>query len=357
MKSNKYSKPYKSPEELIQHLLGLGLIIDNHKKATEIIGTVGYFHFKGYLASFKNKKNFKLGTTFEDVTNLLVWERNLRNLLLAQIGKFELRLRVAIVDEIGRGDGLSYLDTWPFIETDPYNPGLSSDTWGKWVKVRDSVITKSKRDDQHVFIQNFLRLYDSEIPLWILIETFTFGQLRDLFIALKKDHQDNIAQQFANPAQGVLSLSGNEFDLILSLLVIFRNNIAHNNVFWDKEFKLFKAPIDTRTQLAHSSYFSDRTIFERTYGIILILLFLENSFQSDSKWREEVSSCIMELSRMPRISLRDFGAPANWHMQSPLTNSDLYGSSENDFDDEIGKSDLLNNRDKASRKRNFRRQN
>ena len=315
MERRTYSKKYKSAEELLAHLESQGLIIENPDKALEVIKSVGYFHLKGYLASLKTGKRFKDGARFESALDLMVWERNLRNLMLAQIGKFELKLRAAMVDEIGRGDGLDYLSTEPFevALSRPTSKNSSETRWTSWRKTLQNLRDDAMVDTDHVFIGRFLKTYDSDLPLWMLIETFSLGQIKTMYEALTVEHKTNVANAFANAMYGGNELTADEFGQFLSIIREFRNMASHNNVFWDKKFELFRASDRTNRRLKSLPYFSaDLDAFKSTYGIILALLFLENSWQSDSRWCDEIKLSISALERIRGIDSKGFGAPGNW---------------------------------------------
>ena len=107
-----YDLEFMDASELIDILKERGLTIDIDEAEAEFwIETVGYFHLKGYLSCLKEpikRENYRAGTKFSDALQLLDWERELRSVLLEQIGKVEIRLRSAIVECIGTGFGTDY---------------------------------------------------------------------------------------------------------------------------------------------------------------------------------------------------------------------------------------------------------
>ena len=109
-----YELPFLSSMELVALLKERHLLIEADEHEAEFwLQSVGYFHLKGYLAVLKepqNREYYRAGTKFSDAIDLMLWERQMRGLLLEQLGKVELRFRSAIVECIGTGRGDGYLD-------------------------------------------------------------------------------------------------------------------------------------------------------------------------------------------------------------------------------------------------------
>ena len=95
-----YSKPAISYNDQLQHLEQMGLIIKNKTKALKYLETVGYYRLRGYMVPFFESPavhKFKKGTTFDKITDLYKFDRELRILVSSAIEKIEVAVRGQLV--------------------------------------------------------------------------------------------------------------------------------------------------------------------------------------------------------------------------------------------------------------------
>ena len=323
-----YGKNYLEPSELVKVLKKEDLRVDDDELAEWWIRTVGYFHLKGYLACLqetKSPRRYRKGSRFSHATDLLLWERELRSLLLEQVGNVELRLRAAIVETIGQGSGDGYLDDENFDVRALKNRTLTKDyqdpprnEWDYFLDSFDRNLRMFEEERTLPFIEKFRSQRKGErIPLWILLEGFTFGDVVELYRVLAAPHRERIASTFANPSTADGELSEKELLRILVALKEFRNIAAHYHVFLDKRYN-FKRPTREREAMAASPYFPNIAERRSTYDIVLILLYLSPTLENESTWAMRVHECLESFPKgIPGVNLQTFGAPKNWSRRAP----------------------------------------
>lgn len=82
-----YLKPFLTFEEQIQKLAGRGIVINNYDTARDFLSKVNYYKFSGYTLFFEFKEGpdrshrYQLGTSFEDIKNLYLFDKKLRFLI------------------------------------------------------------------------------------------------------------------------------------------------------------------------------------------------------------------------------------------------------------------------------------
>lgn len=301
-------RPLLSPSELVAKLQGDGLLVEDVVEAEQWIRTVGYFHLKGYLSALKTKSgSFQHHPNFRDAITLLVAERDLRGVLLAQLGKFELAFKAAIVAEVGAGAGDGYLDQSNF---DP-------EAYDDWRYLLGKVLTRLLAgndliEDKFPFIAAYMAKHPQhKLPLWRLIECMSFGETVALYRFLSLPHRVAIASKFANPKELDGKLNDRQFLDCLEVLRQFRNLAAHFHVFFDKSFDFPRNASDWRhTELEGSIYFCDAVRVQHTYGVIAMLMFFEPAYQPVARtWRREVFDCLSAFSN--RYS-KVLGRPGDW---------------------------------------------
>jgi abortive infection bacteriophage resistance protein len=104
-----YAKPVLSIADSVVRLKNKGLLIANDEDAERFLRAVGYFRFRGYALPFMQQapvgflygnRQFKPGTTFDDIRQIYEFDRALRSLVMEQIDRIEVAVRTAILQEL-----------------------------------------------------------------------------------------------------------------------------------------------------------------------------------------------------------------------------------------------------------------
>jgi len=94
-----YTKPAKSPSDLVQQLKQRGLAIADEARAERYIDNIGYYRLSAYMYPFlaepKTAHQYKPGITFDRVLRLYRFDKKLRVLLFNEIEKIEVAFRAA----------------------------------------------------------------------------------------------------------------------------------------------------------------------------------------------------------------------------------------------------------------------
>ncbi|HEY9550826.1 MAG TPA: Abi family protein [Prevotella sp.] len=84
-----FNKPAKSNQELVQQWKARGLVISDEARAERYLEHISYYRFSAYTIPFQQLNNpshhFKPNTTFDDILNLYIFDRELRLLVLDAI--------------------------------------------------------------------------------------------------------------------------------------------------------------------------------------------------------------------------------------------------------------------------------
>ena len=216
-------KIFKTIDEQVDILRKKGLIINDEKKACEILLRENYFFISGYRHLFMNKEDkdkFLPGTTFEELYATFLFDRAIRNTFFKNILIVENNIKSITSYQLSKKYG--------FREKDYLDPKNFSQDSLQSRQVYD-VLNKVKRQirvngRKHTATFHYIEHY-GYIPFWILVKVLSFGIMAEFYDILKYEDQAEISK-FYNVSPEILGT-------YLSLLSNFRNVCAHEDILYD----------------------------------------------------------------------------------------------------------------------------
>lgn len=234
---------YKSIDEQIQLLKDRGLVIENEEFAREVIATNGYtFFVRFYDRLFKESNvpdsNYKQGTSFKEIWAVFEFDRELRALFLEYILAAERKLKHTIAEYFSKQ--YSPVGYWceENFSDEARSPRKSIDnseesTTGFLIlkshieSALEKVFSNSNKQGP---IQDYKNREDwGKIPIWLLVNIFSFGMLRTFYRNLKKEDMIQICH--------TLGVREKEMNQVLFILNMLRNACAHDERIFDYEFE------------------------------------------------------------------------------------------------------------------------
>ncbi len=194
------------------------LRIDDIAYAKEVLRQTSYYSLiGGYKDIFKNSttKKYKDGTRFEDIVELYYYDEGLRQLFLKYLIKVEneIKSEVSYYFTEKNGDNQSaYLD----IKNYNYVGKKNQRDINSLIKILRSYVTKST---DYQYINHAQKKYGN-VPLWVLTNALTFGNISKMYMLLSQDIQSRISKNY-------LGINESQMVSILTVLVKFRNVCAH----------------------------------------------------------------------------------------------------------------------------------
>lgn len=278
-----------------------GLIISDKEYAKRILLKIGYFPLiNGYKEVFKESINdqFQKGTTFEDIYELYSFDNDLRNIFLKYILMAERNIKSSLSYHFCKEYGDMQSD---YLDVNNYDyTGKKKNVINRMLKIMSGQL---RQDSDYVYIRHYMIKYQY-VPLWVLMNVLTIGQLSKIYASQKGRIQIKVCKDF-----GPLKI--NEMGKILAVMTKFRNVCAHND-------RLF----DFRTKDA----LLDRNIYDRLgiqkdkdrykYGkndlyaqvIILKLLLSDEDFRI---FFHDLKTCFKKHPIYKEILVK-MGFPENW---------------------------------------------
>lgn len=316
-------KPWLSIEQQILTMRSRGLIINASPQTVNALRHFAYYRLSGYSYVLRETdektgeklNSFKPGASFEYIVELYQYDKNLRLLVLDALEKIEISLRASVAYLIGKQNPLFYKDKNYFRE----------EFWDKrypeWIKKQEKKLKTSDED----CISHNRKKYGENIPVWVICQSWDFGQLVWLLQMLDLNNLEVICRGYG--------FGG--YQSFLTWIKCFnelRNICAHHSRLWNRRFSFApKKPTgkDFRAPIRWSAFFDQkerRTLFFRVCGIIHFLNFLETG----SAWEDRFKNYIKMFPEAPTlgVTLSDLGFTEGWKENIERIKNDLPRTSQ-----------------------------
>ena len=212
-------KPFLTYEQQLHKLTDeKQLIINNREFAEEKLRDIGYFALiGGYKEPFRDAMTrvYLENTTFEDIYALYDFDNRLRELIFRYICQIEKKIRNIISYSFYEVYGemqTHYLDTASYNYVRSNQRGID-----KLIRMLDGLALTNTDYDYIVHQRNVYQ----NVPLWVLINAMTFGQISKMYSFLTSRIQSKISKNFKK-------VNERELEQYLKVLVLYRNVCAHN---------------------------------------------------------------------------------------------------------------------------------
>lgn len=217
------AKPFLTYEQQL-HILSDNkkLIINNTESALYALHNIGYFSLiGGYKAPFINPMSrlYENGATFDDILALYEFDKELRHLFFKYICEVENIIRqlssYAFCNVHGEQQS-AYLSLSSYRVTSKNQYQIN-----KLINILDY---QANKNTEHRYLVHQRNTYKN-VPLWVVMNTLTFGQLSHFYSYLPHQIQTDISKEFSN-------VNEHNLERYLDAITLFRNACAHNERFY-----------------------------------------------------------------------------------------------------------------------------
>lgn len=336
---SEFNKPAKNNRELIEEWKNRGLQIDDEIRACRYLDFISYYRLSAYTIPFQIPQTaalhmFNGGTTFDDILDLYVFDRELRLLVMDAIERIEVAIRAQIcnIHSLAKNSDDShygafwYLNEHHFLhkfshfrllaniekqlldEKDKFDRDLKNIDKRKSLssEQRQILIERAKKEN---FLRHYLTQYDKPKlpPSWMVMEMLTWGELSHLYAGLKSS---SIKKEIATN----LGVNAEILESWLKALNSIRNICAHHGRLWNKELGVaIKIPtssgIKWLSTIPERSELGNVQFERRIYSILVALQTLLYTISPHSTWALRLKAL---LERYPNVPRTNMGIPKNW---------------------------------------------
>lgn len=287
----KYTKPALTITEQINLLESRGLIIPDRIKAETYLSNISYYRLSAYVYPFKKLPTDKFvdGTTFEDVLDSYLFDRELRLLVFDAIERIEVAFRTQLINKPAIKDGAFWFEDEKFFD--------DKDRLTEHLRKLDDEVYQS----HEIFVTHFFNKYEENCPpVWMSFEVVSLGLLSKFYQNLKfSDAKKVIAQHFglSNPKV---------FQSWIRSVTYVRNICAHHARLWNRT--LTNKPTILLTP--SKQWISQRNPNnEKIYYFLCCLLYLLREINPTTQFVEKLK---VLLAKYPKTPLNSMGFSANW---------------------------------------------
>ncbi|KAF0807828.1 Abi family protein [Alcanivorax sp. S71-1-4] len=292
-----YPKPATTFSGQVRKMRSRGLVVTDIEEAEFYLAQINYYRLAAYCLPFEQdhaSHTFTPGTSFSDVLNLYVFDREFRLLLLDAIERIEVSVRTQMAYHLSHNHGTAH----PHLKPDLFHDPLA---YGHSISRLASEVRSSKEE----FIRHLTTKYQELLPpIWAVVELMTMGQLSKWFsnIRRRKDRQA-ISQIYHLDEQVMTSFCEH--------LALVRNHAAHHSRLWNRDFtKTMKLPRSAPPSLLASLAMlpdTDRRL-RKLYNTLTTITYLMDTIAPGNNWKMRLKHMLathnIDTSRM--------GFPTDW---------------------------------------------
>lgn len=213
------TKPFLTYQQQLQKLItDKHLIINDIASAEQKLQDIGYFTLiGGYKAPFRNPMTriYLANTTFEDIYALYQFDNQLRELFFRYLCIIEKKMRnlisYAFCSRYGEMQS-AYLSTTNYNCTKKNKQSINH-----LLQILNR-LANTNTDYEYLVYQR--KVYQN-VPLWVLMNALTFGQLSKMYSFMTFQIKSDISRNFTHVNEHAL-------EQYLKVLVLYRNVCAHN---------------------------------------------------------------------------------------------------------------------------------
>lgn len=269
------------------------MVIPDRDKAKHYLSHLNYYRLGAYWAPFQSNNadhTFNNDTSFDDVLELYIFDRELRLLIMDAIERIEVSIRTQFAYHLShKYDAHAYLIKDIFKSTDKYN---------KSFEILQNEINRS----QELFIKHYKTKYsDPQLPpLWMVVEVMSLGQLSKWFSNIKRRQDKNLIAKPFGMDEVVL-------DSFLHHLTTVRNYCAHHSRLWNRKFTITtKLPKKNPDILVNSLSSEDK---RKIYNTLAMFEYFMEEISPGTRWRQRLFHL---FDNNPSVSSKAMGFPVDW---------------------------------------------
>lgn len=238
-------KEFKTFNQQLTILRNRGMIVPTDGRPKRFLEQENYYNvINGYKDLFLRKdsqgnaispETYLQNTHFNELKALFLFDRELRFLFLKYLLIFENSFKTVISYEFSQKypKANSYLDIANYRDDDP-----------KGVLKQISILTNTIHDNvgKRGAIKHYIEEHGS-VPLWVLVNYLTIGNLSYLYSALKDSEKNTIAKYYSDKytkqykSTNALRISSEDMESALKIFNLVRNQCAHDERLFNSDYK------------------------------------------------------------------------------------------------------------------------
>ena len=238
-------KEFKTFNQQLKILRDRGMIVPNDGRPKRFLEQENYYNvINGYKDLFLQRdengalvspEKYLPNTDFNELKALFLFDRDLRILFLKYILKFENSFKTVFAYEFSN----KYREQNAYLNIKNYD-----DNNPKQVLNQINILTSTiyKKVDKEGAIKHYIENQHS-VPLWVLVNELTIGNMSHLYGILKKEEKNIIAKFYSDKYNKQYSpevpirVTDADMSAALKIINLVRNKCAHHERLYNAYFK------------------------------------------------------------------------------------------------------------------------
>ena len=273
-------------DQQLENLKSLNLIIENEDNAKRILNDISYFRLiKAFSLGLKPKNGSYNGkVSFDQIVDLYKFNANVRQLIFTLVERIEVNLRCRIANYFSVQYGvLGYLNADNFAGAE-YHQQFLNDIW-----------QEIDRNAKSPFVRNFQEHYNGQIPMYALVELFSFGTLSKFYKNMKNPDKKAVATLYG--------VGYTYLESWIESVAYLRNLCAHYG-------RIYNAKIPKRPML----YKQDAAIGVDNGSFFGVLVCMARLVPHDIHWNDLLDQLELLIEKYPVVDIQRIGFPTDWKM-------------------------------------------
>lgn len=192
------------------------IIASDREDVKEVLHHIGYFPLMGgykHLFRVPYTKKYKTGTSFDEIVSLYQFDAELREIFFKYLLQIERHLRSLM--------SYYFTETYGAEQSEYLNPQNYNYTRRNKTTIARLIATlqRATTTTDYAYINYYRNTY-GEIPLWVLANVLTFGNLSKMFQVFPQSLKSKVSKNFE-------PLNQHQVEQFLSVLTKYRNVCAH----------------------------------------------------------------------------------------------------------------------------------
>jgi abortive infection bacteriophage resistance protein len=294
-----FAKPALDIPAQIALLEARGLTVPDHARAAHFLRYISYYRLRAYWMTLEapaapgQAHGFVAGSSFEDVLNLYIFDRQLRLLMIDAIERVEVAVRGVWAHQMAKRYGShGYLDPGLYGNARFFANGMAS-------------FEEEFNRSREPFILHYKRKYTVPKlpPVWMAAEILSFGQLSKWIENLRASAD---RQALARP----FGIDERIFCSFLRHLAVVRNICAHHARLWDRALTVkMVLPKYPRGLAASMNPAAPAAI----YNSLTMLAHILATVAPGSHWKSELGALLVAT---PGLNMAAMSFPADWRTRT-----------------------------------------
>lgn len=273
-------KSARTYDDQVGILKSRDLIIENEELAKSILRNVGYYKLSGYYKFFykasneTKEKHFREGTKFEDIYNLYLLDKELRDLVFSVISDIEISFKSNIA----------------YITSHKYGVEVWKDARVLPDDVRLFIKKELSKSAKNPIIKHHIDNYDGKYPVWVVMEILSFGTVSKMYQGLPVDDKKDIAKVYYNHKHQYI-------EQWMESITNLRNKCAHHE-------RVIGESINIKTDKSMKGY--------KVGSLFIVMLAFKQLINDDIQWKLFMDKLSKLVDKYSFDKLDLIGFPENW---------------------------------------------